>query len=266
MSIATESELTGATTVISQPMFLPWRGMFEQIKLADDFVFYDDVQLPLGGGRGRGFSTRVQIKTHRGAEWMNVPVVRAGHGRQLINQARFAGQDWRRQHLERLRQAYREAPFFKQVHEPLVQGIYAIETDSLSEFCMRSTRLLAEALGLQPRWHVSSQMDYERCEDASERVVIICEQFNAACYVSGLGAMNYLNYELFEQAGIQVRYMDYKPITYSQLHGDFTPYVSLLDMLYSIGPDQAAQSIGSPATHWRDWPFMHEGRPMSRPQ
>lgn len=265
MSIVTEPA-PATTTVISQPMFLPWRGMFEQIRLAGNFVFYDDVQLPLGGGRGRGFTTRVQIKTLRGVEWMNVPVVRAGRGRQLINEAKFAGQDWRRQHLERLRQAYRSAPFFKQVHGSLVGEIYAIETDNLSEFCMRSTRLLADALDIRPRWYVSSDMDYERCEDASERVVVICKQFGATSYVSGMGAMSYLNYDLFEQAGIRVRYMDYKPVTYAQLHGAFTPYVSILDMLYCIGPEQAAEAIGSPATYWRDWPFMYEGRPTGHMQ
>ena len=28
--------------VISQPMFLPWIGLFEQVKVADHFVHYDD--------------------------------------------------------------------------------------------------------------------------------------------------------------------------------------------------------------------------------
>ena len=30
--------------VISQSMYFPWVGMLEQIRLADVFVFYDDVQ------------------------------------------------------------------------------------------------------------------------------------------------------------------------------------------------------------------------------
>ena len=45
--------------VISQPMLFPWIGIFEQIKLSDVYVHYDDAQLP----QGRSFINRVQIKT-----------------------------------------------------------------------------------------------------------------------------------------------------------------------------------------------------------
>ena len=42
--------------VISQPMYFPRVGMLEQIRLADHFVYYDDVQFSRGG-----FSNRVQL-------------------------------------------------------------------------------------------------------------------------------------------------------------------------------------------------------------
>jgi hypothetical protein len=38
----------GGTVVISQPMFFPWVGMLEQLKLADTYVHYDDVQFEKG--------------------------------------------------------------------------------------------------------------------------------------------------------------------------------------------------------------------------
>ena len=98
--------------VISQPMLLPWVGMFEQIKLCDHFVFYDDVQLPLGGGRGRGFTTRVQIKTEHGIRWLSLPVQRSGQGKQLICDAQFSHFDWKAEHLALIEQAYAEAPCF----------------------------------------------------------------------------------------------------------------------------------------------------------
>ena len=50
------------TLVVSQPMFLPWVGLFEQVRLADVFIHYDDVQLPQGGN----FMSRVQLKTASG--------------------------------------------------------------------------------------------------------------------------------------------------------------------------------------------------------
>src|SRR5687767_4046334 len=99
------------TLVVSQPMFLPWRGIFEQMRLCDVFVFYDDVQLPLG----RSFTTRVQVKTASGPTWLSLPVARSGRGLQSIRDAHLADQSWRARHLGILRQAYREAPAFDAV-------------------------------------------------------------------------------------------------------------------------------------------------------
>ena len=53
----------------SQPMFLPWIGFFEQIKLADVFVHDDEVELSRPS-----FTTRVQVKTDRGSAWLSEPI------------------------------------------------------------------------------------------------------------------------------------------------------------------------------------------------
>lgn len=262
--MSTKAEGGASSLVISQPMFMPWRGMFEQIRLSDQFVFYDDVQLPLGGGKGRGFSTRVQIKTARGTEWLTLPVDRAGKGKQRINEARFAHMDWKAEHLDKIRQAYKHAPHFDEVYATVVAPIYAIETDSLSAFCVDSTRRLAATLGLSPAWHVSSALQAEPGAGASERVLQICKLLGASDYISGLGAMQYLDYAIFDAAGVRVRYMHYETQPYAQLHGDFTPYVSIIDMLFCTGVTATAASLQSGALFWKDWPTRENGRPVPR--
>src|SRR6476646_3718931 len=109
--------------VVSQPMFLPWLGLFEQVRLADVFVHYDDVQLP----QGRSFMTRVQVKTADGVAWLTAPLDRKRSGR-LINQAVFAADDLRRRHLETLRHAYGKAPHFPLMFD-LLRLNYAHATD-----------------------------------------------------------------------------------------------------------------------------------------
>ena len=54
--------------VISQSMYFPWIGILEQLKIADVFVYYDDVNF------SRGFLNRVQIKTKDGSAWLTVPI------------------------------------------------------------------------------------------------------------------------------------------------------------------------------------------------
>ena len=238
--------------VISQPMFLPWRGLFEQMQLADFFVHYDDVQLPMGGGKGRGFTTRVQIKTAQGARWLSVPLARAGKGVQLIKDAVFAGNGWRASHLGAIEQAYRAAPHFAAVFEELVRPIYALPTDRLGEFCMQAFERLARFLGLPAVLSRSSEMDVAPREDASERVLAICRRLGATRYVTGQGAIRYLRHEIFDAAGVRVEYMDYALSPYPQLHGPFLPYVSIIDLLFNAGTQ--AHAFLAPATRpWREW-------------
>jgi hypothetical protein len=233
-------------------MLMPWRGMFEQIRLCDTFIFYDDVQLPLGGGKGRGFITRVQIKSQEGFRWLSLPVKRSHHGKQLIAEAAFAHQNWRQQHLESIRQCYSQAPFFERTYELVIRPIYQFQTDSVSEFCMNSTTLLAKELGLNRDWQVSSRVDRPYHYDASERVLELCRQFGAARYITGHGAMNYINYDLFERAGVSVEYIQYRLTPYPQLHGSFNPYVSVIDLLFNVGMD-AAEYLNSEPLYWKEY-------------
>src|SRR4051812_27740566 len=126
-------------------MLMPWRGLLEQAAACDELVFYDDVQLPLGGGRGRGFLTRVQIKTAEGAAWLSLPIDRAGKGPQLIRDALLAGHDWREHHLGRIRHAYSQARFFNWTMDEVVLPVYRLDTCSLCEFCVHSMRALFSA-------------------------------------------------------------------------------------------------------------------------
>ncbi|CTQ54744.1 WbqC-like protein family protein [Roseibium album] len=230
--------------VVSQPMFVPWVGFFEQIHLADVFVHYDDVQLP----HGRSFTTRVQVKTRNGMHWLTVPVDRCRSG-SLINEALISDtSDWRKTHLETLRHAYAKAGNFAAMFA-LAERIYAAEGQDIADFNIGSTELISGLLGLQPEFARSSTLNIGG--RGSERLISICRNFNASVYVTGHGAKNYLEHEAFAQAGIEVRYMNYATAPWPQLHGEFSPYVTILDLLAAVPFTEAADYLTSAAVHWR---------------
>jgi hypothetical protein len=238
--------------VLTQPNFIPWRGMFEQIKACDQLVIYDTVQLPKGGGKGRGFSTRVQIKTKQGQKWLSVPVSRSTGGcTQLIKDARFPDNRWRKSHLGAIDQAYRQAPFFEEIWNRVVLPIYDFDTDELSQFNVNAICHILKYLGIERSLVLSSRLELERRETASERVLEICQLFKANEYITAQGAANYLDHQLFELAGVKVVYMDYILAPYPQLHGDFLPYVSILDLLFNVGEDSADQ-LTPRFVSWKD--------------
>src|SRR4051794_36230750 len=95
------------TLVVLQPMFLPWVGFFEQARLSDVFIHYDDVQLP----QGRSFVSRVQIKSAQGVSWLSAPIDRTDSARSIKETVFVDHTDWRSKHLKTLRHAYAGAPY-----------------------------------------------------------------------------------------------------------------------------------------------------------
>jgi hypothetical protein len=57
-------------------------------------------------------------------------------------------------------------------------------------------------------------------------------------YLSGPSAKAYFDEAMFAAAGINVEWMSYEGYPeYPQLHGTFEPAVSLLDLLFNVGPE-----------------------------
>lgn len=232
---------TMSVVVISQPMYFPWVGLFEQVALADVFVHYDNVQLP----QGRSFITRVQIKTTNGPQWLSAPVKR--ESRQLIQDVRLDDQsDWQRKHLAALRHSYARTPHLETMIE-LAESAYAKAKGSLCELNIACIETVADFLGLTTRFVRASE--HPNDSQSTQKLIDYCQQYNATRYVTGHGALKYLDYEAFVSRGIDVQVMDYQSIGYDQPHGEFTPYVSILDAVACLGQD--ARSILNP--HTRDW-------------
>lgn len=232
------------TLVVSQPMFFPWIGMFEQVRLADVFVHYDDVQLP----RGRSFSARVQIRAAGNSTWLTAPIDRQRSG-SLINETIMVGdRQWRTKHLASLRHAYARTPHFDLMYALACQ-LYSFETDNLAEFNIHALEEISRWLGFSPEFRRSSQMATPG--RSSERLIELCRATRAETYVTGLGALKYLDHEAFERAGISVRYMQYRLVPYPQLQGEFSPYVTVFDAIANLGA--AARDLAcSEAVPWRD--------------
>ena len=65
----------------------------------------------------------------------------------------------------------------------------------------------------------------------------ICKAVGADTYLSGIVGKDYLNEALFEKNNINLKYKNYKSITYTQnLSKTFIPNLSIIDVLANNGP------------------------------
>ena len=132
------------TVVISQPMYFPWVGLLEQMRLADVFVHLDDAQFSKGG-----FFNRVQLKTAEGTPWLTVPLAETKLG-QSLNETRMAEHDWRRKQLATLRQSYAAVPHVEEMLG-LVESVLEIEHESLAALSAASVAALAAFFEITPK-------------------------------------------------------------------------------------------------------------------
>lgn len=236
--------------VVSQPMYFPWVGMLQQIRLCDAFVYYDDVQF------SRGFFNRVQVKTRQGVRWLTVPL-QDWHRGQRIDEVRIAnGEDWQRGHRDLLAQAYADAPYRNDMLA-IVDAVFARDYEIIGDLARASMDALVRyypAIGAGKPFLASSSLGIAGA--STERLVDICAALDADRYLTGHGARHYLQHEAFEARGMQVEYIDYALRPYPQAHGEFTPYVSALDLVANLGPAGITQIDGAPLP-WRDFIGRH---------
>lgn len=235
--------------VISQPMYFPWVGMLEQARLADHFVFYGDVQFSKGS-----FVNRVQIKTAAGIKWLTVPLHGLSLGQRIQEVQIDSRKNWRRQHLDMLRQAYAAAPYLNDMLR-LVKDAFDANPKSIGDLSRLSMMILYDYFGLKNLKCIQDIQELGIPGAGSSRVLEIVLRLGGNTYITGHGARNYLDHEAFERAGVCVRYMNYRLSQYQQLHGQFTPYVSALDLVANCGVE--GEKLIQPTTiNWKD--FLNE--------
>ncbi|MCC6146853.1 MAG: WbqC family protein [Anaerolineaceae bacterium] len=219
--------------VILQPSYIPWRGYFHQIALADIFVFYDDVKYDKNGWRNRN-----RIKTAQGSQWMTIPVLTANLERDQIpiNQIKIdSSKSWAQKHWRALVTSYHKAPYF-QDFAPIVQEALNSPPEQLAEFTIPLTIQLARALGIKKTHFIqSSSLEKISC-NKTDRLISILNQLEATEYISGPAAKEYLEEDKFLANKIKLTYMTYHYPDYPQFYPPFDPNLSILDLLFMIGP------------------------------
>jgi len=219
--------------VILQPSYIPWRGYFHQIQKADVFVFYDCVQYV-----DRGWRNRNKVKTTQGEQWLTVPVNSKGCQTlktPIVDIPIVWETAWPEKHLKALQLNYGKAPFFRE-NRLFLEEIYGRHDEKLADFTCATTELIARKLGIDhTNFLRSSQLPAEGSK--TDRLLSILVHLGATHYISGPSARDYIERDKFDAAGISLEFMTYDYPEYPQINGAFAPQVSVLDLLFNVGPE-----------------------------
>lgn len=229
-----------------QPTFLPWQGYFELIYKADTFIFLDDFQYV-----NRSFHSRNKLFISQGkVDYTIIPLRRTEHYPN-INQIQILNNEyWRSKFLKKL-EIYKKTPYY----DPIIQELKTICCDkfsSLADFNITIIKFLCRLLNINTNFIYSSQ--FFLTSSRSQRIYDLLTATNATCYLCANGSFEYMLEDKIFPCELPVYFQNFYPKPYKQIHSkEFIPYLSILDALFNIGPQETYQLIINGTPKWLTW-------------
>lgn len=216
---------------ILQSNYIPWKGYFDLIASVDVFIWFDQVQYTKQDWRNRN-----KVKTPNGAKWISVPVTVNNLYEQRVCDTLIADTKWAINHWDKLENAYRKAPCFDLIVNWLKPIYLECQYSYLTEVNRELIREICRFLGIATEFRCSSE--FELADGKTDRLVGMCKDVGADCYVSGSAAKAYVDPSVFSKENISISWFNYENYPeYPQLWGEFDHFVTILDLLFCTGDD-----------------------------
>jgi hypothetical protein len=215
-----------------QPLFIPWIGYFDKINKVDLFVIVDNVQFT-----SEGWMRRNVIRGKNNLVSLVVPLYKMkSHWDSKINEIMIDEKDfrWKRVHLNSLQMNYGRTPYFSQIY-PVIKEIYSQQFYHLCSLNIELIKAVCNYLEIRTPLIQSSQLN--AVGKKTDLIIDICKKTNANSFMLGMGgSRDYAKRVLIESNGIKILEQDFQHPVYNQICGEFTPNLSILDLLFNCGP------------------------------
>jgi len=232
------------TVSIHQPNYLPWMGYFRKIAQSDMFVFFDNVQMPIG----KSLVTRNRIKTAQGTRWLTVPTHRDSDGASIAATPLAPG-NWSRKHLMTLQTAYAGSPWLDAVLG-ILETALATDHRTIASLNIDLVMRFADHIGVGPVQYLRASEMGLTAEGGSS-IPEILDRTGATTYLtgSGAGSMRYLDQDALAAGGVETLFVDSTIDLYPQRHGEFEPNLSIVDALLNCGPEETLTLLNAYAPY-----------------
>tara|TARA_A100001015_G_C15012976_1_gene724092 strand:- start:1265 stop:1969 length:705 start_codon:yes stop_codon:yes gene_type:complete len=218
---------------IMQPTFLPWLGYFSLIDNVDEFIFLDHVQF-----QKRSWQQRNKIRTYDSEVWISVPVSSKGKRNQTIKDTEIIYEGQRSaldKILSTIKVNYKKAPFYEIYFEEIA-SIFDQKPKYISDLNQNIIKWACRKLQINTPFVKSSSLIVSGSK--ADLLANICKSQNSRYYISPPGSKVYLDESsAFQNSKISISYFNYIHPKYKQVHGEFIPYMCVLDLLFNVGPD-----------------------------
>jgi hypothetical protein len=219
-----------------QPNYLPYPGLFSKIIRADVFMIVDHVQFRKSSDHMRNW-----IHGEDGPLLLGLPT-HAAYKSRICDVDLSKGRKNLDKHWLSIESTYKDYPHYSQYANGL-KAIYQTDYEKLSVLNIAIIRHLLEALEIDRPVHVTSEFFTDWGAKKNDMILHGCESLGCTGFISGMGAKGYIIEEKFHEVGRRHLFDEYKPISYLTPRGPSLPNMSVVDALFSIGPDETKKKI-----------------------
>lgn len=221
---------------IMQPYLFPYLGYFQLIMASDTFVLFDDVNYIK-----KGYINRNNILLNGAAYRFTVPVQNVSQNKK-INEHYFSNDT--DAILKTFSMAYLKAPYFADVF-PIVERALKSSERKVSSVCFDSINDILNYLGIEKKIVFSSDIAYDRCASATDKLIEITKVLGSNYYINAIGGRNLYEYDYFKSKDITLAFIQMDDIEYSQegKNIEFVPNLSILDVLMWSSPKDVLEML-----------------------
>lgn len=207
---------------VMQPYLFPYLGYYQLVNYCDKFVFYDDANYIKGGYINRNYILVQQKK-----QLITIPVINSSSFKR-INELNFVVNV--KKTIKTIEQSYSKAPYFDEVM-PMIFDVFNAEDRNVSNIASLSIKKVFTYLDIEKNFLFSSDLNYDREQSASDKVLSMCKILGSTRYCNSIGGKKLYEKDDFLLNKIKLLFLRMNNIYYSQGKIEFIENLSIIDVL-----------------------------------
>lgn len=224
---------------IMQPYFFPYIGYYSLVANTDYFIFFDTPQYIK-----KGWINRNRILSCKNEPiYVNVPVQKAERATAIKDICINNNENWKEKIYGQLTAYKAKAPYYNRVLE-LVENVVNTKTQSISVMAQESIKQTVEYLGYEKKYDIFSYMDMDITVSAPDEWALeITKALGGEQYTNPIGGKEFFDARKYDEAGIELFFINQELIEYNQFGGDFEPGLSMLDVMMFCSPSEIREMM-----------------------
>ena len=207
-----------------QPYFFPYIGYWQMINAVDKYVIFDDVNYIK-----RGWINRNRILYQDNIVYFGIHLHSASQNKH-INEINVINDEHNLNNPRIIKDAYQKAPYFSEVY-PVIEKVLLQDEQNLAEYNGYLIRTVCEYLGIKTDIIYSSDIDKNQCLKGQDKIIEICKKLGASSYYNAIGGRNLYEHSLFENSGLELKFLQTEKIEYKQFDNEFAENLSIIDVM-----------------------------------